>query len=1003
MLAILTLAAWRLRPTWILLLVMTLGMLLAVVLACTIPLFSTVMTTAGLRNTFRATPQSAEITVNTATERLSTPIAQSVHQQFEGLLHRYLGNTISFEQSSLLVQDFSFLPFRENTFVTVYGTSMQQAAAHLTIVQGRQAHITHAPAHELEVMMTQQTATQLHVQIGSTFTLSLSLREQGSQQSEQVTVRLVGLFRVPSTQVPYWHGNDFNPTPITNEQTAPQYQYMLLVSDDALLTFFDDLPAPDSAALSPSSPGYTLLWYYHFNFANVSINDLDPLLHRFMALQSAIDSLYGSLAFGPGGAIPPYPFLSQVNISSPLLNGSSSPGTLEQFQTRIDVARIPVTVFTLLALVLVLFFVSLLTIILVDSQANTIALVRSRGASQGQVFGAVFLQNSDPGLLALLIGLPLSLLTTIILTRHALPVSELDALDVVIQAPLQAIGEVLPYGLGVVVVSLVTMGGTLFLTTHSNVLALRREQARRSRKGVLQLLSFDMIAGVIALVGYLFSLYVTSIGNVLSPVVAVLITSPLSLIAPFFLIAACLFLFARLFPLLFLLAARLAARGRGVASMLAFAQMARSPRHAMRLTVLLSLSVMFLLFALVYTATETGHIQTLVNDETGADFSADLGSVPAGVSLSQLLKQYQTLPGVLSSSVGRVEQGTGGTAALNMDIREVDAVSFGSTVIWPSQQAYRQARPLLSKLVSLRQSAVPTDVVPAIVDQTTLDKLLLHVGSIFTILLNNASGSAMNCMIVGVVNHIPTINDLNTSSGGGGFLIAGGVLVDYQTYARIFVQDAKQESNWIGPITPPPLNHVWLHTRSDAASVMNIRTALTNPRYHLTNVVDRRLFLATLQSDPLYVVLQGVLGLGTAVALVLAFIGGLLTSWLSASTRLMNFALLQALGITTRQMIGMLFWEQVIVYITAFLLGVGFGALLIFSVIPVLTFTNSNSALSNQQFFALQTALATQIVVPSSLPLMFLVLISTCGLALIVMARVTSRLLLGQVLRLNED
>lgn len=176
MLAILTLAAWRLRPTWILLLVMTLGMLLAVVLACTIPLFSTVMTTAGLRNTFRATPQSAEITVNTATERLSTPIAQSVHQQFEGLLHRYLGNTISFEQSSLLVQDFSFLPFRENTFVTVYGTSMQQAAAHLTIVQGRQAHITHAPAHELEVMMTQQTATQLHVQIGSTFTLSLSLR-----------------------------------------------------------------------------------------------------------------------------------------------------------------------------------------------------------------------------------------------------------------------------------------------------------------------------------------------------------------------------------------------------------------------------------------------------------------------------------------------------------------------------------------------------------------------------------------------------------------------------------------------------------------------------------------------------------------------------------------------------------------------------------------------------------------------------------------------------------
>ena len=99
----------------------------------------------------------------------------------------------------------------------------------------------------------------------------------------------------------------------------------------------------------------------------------------------------------------------------------------------------------------------------------------------------------------------------------------------------------------------------------------------------------------------------------------------------------------------------------------------------------------------------------------------------------------------------------------------------------------------------------------------------------------------------------------------------------------------------------------------------------------------------------------------------------------------------------------MLFWEQVIVYIIALLLGVGFGILLTFSVILVLTFTTSNAALSNQQFFALQTALATQIVVPPSLPLLLLILIGICGLALAMMMRVASRAVLGQVLRLNED
>lgn len=161
--------------------------------------------------------------------------------------------------------------------------------------------------------------------------------------------------------------------------------------------------------------------------------------------------------------------------------------------------------------------------------------------------------------------------------------------------------------------------------------------------------------------------------------------------------------------------------------------------------------------------------------------------------------------------------------------------------------------------------------------------------------------------------------------------------------------------------------------------------------------------LATLQSDPLYVVLIGVLNLGTIVALLLAVIGDLLVSWMSAYTRLTNFALLRALGIKPRQLVGMLFWEQVIVYATALLLGIGFGILLIFSVIPVLTFTTGNSTLSNQQFFALQTALATQIVVPPSLPLLLIALMGICGLALMVMMWVTSQVVLGQVLRLNED
>ena len=117
----------------------------------------------------------------------------------------------------------------------------------------------------------------------------------------------------------------------------------------------------------------------------------------------------------------------------------------------------------------------------------------------------------------------------------------------------------------------------------------------------------------------------------------------------------------------------------------------------------------------------------------------------------------------------------------------------------------------------------------------------------------------------------------------------------------------------------------------------------------------------------------------------------------------MSFATLRALGTTTRQVIGVLTWEQAIVYITGLLLGGAFTALLIASVIPALTFTDINSNLSNTQFFDLQSALATQIVLPPSLPFVLLILVGIYALALAIMVRIVSQPAVSGLLRLNED
>ena len=1007
--SVMTLTFWQLRRTWFLLLFMTLGMIAAIVIACAIPLLSDVMTTAGLRSTLRAAPDSTDFQLIVGTNGISSPIEQNIYQQFDPLFHRYLGNILKPEQSAITSDDFSFSPPRKNTILTVYGTPMQQAAPHLGPIQGRLAHITSNPASQIEIMLSSDTAQLMGVHPGSTFQLAMNYivlpHNTGFLQSSiVVTAHVVGTFTVTPANAAYWHGEDFQTIKLAVEGSTQLLHHTLLVPDNALLALFDQLRATyhaDAVHTLLGNDEYLFIRHYRLDPSQLSISGLNTLIDRLAGLQATTDSLYGSLENGgTPESFPSYPYLTNVELSSPVLSTNGNPGSLEEFRSRISAASIPVGVFTILTLSLILFFVSLLTSLLVDRQADAIALLRSRGASRRQIFGSLLLQSTALEIIALVLGLPLATATVLLLAQRMLPAAELDALNIITNQPVQATWGTIWYALAIALVALFTMSVSLFFAARVDIFAQRKETTRGNKRPLWQRFNLDLIAGVIALVGYGISLYITNIGTVLPATVKVLITTPLSLIAPLFFILGCLLLFLRIFPLLLQLGARLASRGRGAIFLLAFAQTARSPRQPLRMIMLLALATSFALFSLIFIATQTQHVQEIVTYQTGADFSADLFS--PGTSPSPVINQYQSIPGVLSASAGLSSTGFGGTAALPMAIRAVDAASFGRTVIWPSQQTALTANSLLSELVALRQSSNGNDVVPAIVDQTTISKLLLHIGSPFTITVNNVYPSTMHCVIIGVVDRIPTIDTLIVPDSNNASPVTGGVLVDYQTYANAYAQDVKKIKGHDSVLQAPAITQLWLHTKDDAVSLASVRSALDNPKFHFTHLVDRRLLLATLQSDPLYLVLDGVLILGTVTAFLVALVGDVLASWLSARTRQMSFATLRALGTTTRQVTNVLTWEQAIVYITSLLLGGAFAALLITSVIPALTFTDINSNLSNAQFFALQSALATQIVVPPSLPFVLLILVGIYALALAIMVRIVSQPALSSLLRLDE-
>ncbi len=863
--------------------------------------------------------------------------------------------------------------------------------------------------------MTADNAKPLHVHVGSVMNLSFPYFTQlpddttdNFMQGATNTVfkaHVVGLFSVNTSDVSYWHGKDFT-FYATGGGPSVVLQYSMLIPSEGFLDIYDGLSAKYHIDAPFSVFGDTLSFYYNLDPLRVSVAQVNDLITRVANAKAFIDTHYADTGgfygyyFDPYNP-PAYPYVTHVFLLSSLLSSPGEPSNLEQARTSISVSNVPTLLLSLQILALILFFVSLMTDLLVDRQSDAIAILRSRGASRGQIFGALLTQSAGLGLVAILVGLPLALMVVLFIAQHTLSANTQDAVNVVTNNPSGAILSILGYAVAVVLIVLAMMSISLARAARMDVLSIRRDAARSGRLPLWQRLNLDVFAGIIALGGYAVSLYLTSINGSLSGTIKSVVAVPLSLIAPFFLVIGCLLLFLRFFPAFLRTGASFAVKSRSAISMLALAQMARAPRQAVRMMLLLALATAFALFSLVYTASQEQHINDVAINQVGADFA---GLIPTQLrsyqsSPEQEAAAYQHIDGVTSASSGFAATANvaDGKVPLNIQMRAVDTQTFGKTALWPAGASTQPLSALLAQLDAKRAYGISHTVVPVIVDTTVANKLAVHVGSTFTVTVNTEASSDpllvsdMPCVVVALVQSIPATNTTEGDSNSPYYTPTGGMLLDYRTYNAVYGAEAQILG---GKGKSIPLNYIWLRTTDNVTQLPRIRAVLANgSSLFLINLVDRRLIIDALHSNPLTITLVGILSIGTVATLLLAIVGDLLASWLSARTRLTNFAVLRAIGTSPRQVASVLTWEQALVYIIGVLLGIAFGSLLANTVSPTLI-ANSSS---------LQSGLPTHLVIPASLILAFLAIgvIFVCVLGM--MVRIVSKPSMSQTLRLNED
>jgi ABC-type antimicrobial peptide transport system permease subunit len=980
--AIVRLAWWRLKQMWRPLLVIWLGMISMVVLVCSVPLFTQVSSTAGLRSALTAVPPDQQrISVNFVSMHPTSDQIHQAQQRVDQAVQNNLGPYIngaphvSVTIPPLAVQtiDSAASPASQNSgLLSITGYELDKVGSELTVVQGR---LPTTSSDQIEIALTDAEAKSLKVGVGSVITASFP------DFVGQVTwtLHVVGIFAPKQN----WEYN--NTFQSQNTSSGPgggsmvvagssnNALYPVLASSSTLLPLISSLQitlpnrqifGKGIEAVGVKGPFFSLNWSYPFDVSRIDVNQLGSLSQGTSNLSSQLPdnlrSIPGASVFQPG---------AQGAIFSIVL----------QYSLDTAISAIPITTLLVLILSLVLFLVSTMAVALVERQTATIAILRSRGATLRHVFGAFVAQGVGLGLLALLLGPFVALLLVNLLVHWLLPASAQSSLNLLTNNPVQEALSVGWFALAATVCAVLTVIVAVRRATKMDVLSFRRESARETRRPFWRRLNLDIIGVVLLCLGYAGYLYLAQ------PIVAqqlgralLLLRGMMALIAPFLASAVCFTLFLRLFPSFLRLGTRLAGRNRKAPAVLAFAQMERAPRVASRMILLLSLVISTTMFIFAYTTTQQQRTIDAANFAVGADFSGASTANVQHLTLAQQTASYRNTHGVTSATLGYRGSFPADSLRTVVNIVAPDADTYAGSAFWTSQYSDQSPSSLMSLLVTHRSDALNNDTLAVIADDAMVQTQHFSVGSSF--ILPTSDGYSMHAVVVGLVHALPGTYDSN-----GAFPTEVGLLCDYQSYAAVY---AKNSSNTLDP------NFVWLKTGSDSASLNSVHQAYPT-------LQDRHALIASDQANPLYINVIGVLDLSIATALLLALIGVLFLAWLNASGRLTNFSVLRALGMVPRQIAAVLLWEQGSIYVLAFVLGLVLGLFLLTFVGPALIFTDIVTAQTSRTSIYF---LPVQLITPIWLIAGVLgVLILICGVALVLMARLVSRPSLGQILRLNED
>ena len=735
-------------------------------------------------------------------------------------------------------------------YISNVGSRMDIIAGHPLNDAGAHADTTSGEA--LEVWMHARLASEMGVRVGEAFEVARILGPA------RLPIRVAGIWQARDATDPFWWSRD----------PDSALRDMLLVRRQDYITHVEPyLPSKTDFAT----------WYI--------VLDDSKILPR----------LAGIYATGLERAI------AIINKYLPGAQMDISPlEPLEHFQSRATTMMTLLLGFNVPAMGFLLYFLALISIIIVRWQQRETAIMASRGLGRGRILSIALVE----GLIILGVGYPLGLSAGLLMAR--LMGYTCSFLSFVVRPPLPVSLKGLNMGLIVAALSaslVARLWPTLRATKHS-VVAYERAHSRPIRKPFWQRYFLDLLLIIPTAYAYRQMDQWGALGLLVQESTSELYKDPLLILVPTLFVLTASLLSVRIFPLMMRLADWPTARGPWVSLHLTFRQLSRQSQQYVSplLLVIAALSLG------TYLSSMAASLDQWLVDRMYYRVGADLTFEPFVDPEQEALGEPWALPVSEYLTIPEVQKATRvGDYPAAIPVPESRAVTGRFLGIdrldFPAVAWFRSDFSSVSLGELMNRLALHPDGV--LVPRSLLGATHLNVGDQVQLrVVMDEAQLTTSFTIVGAYDYFPTVyEDRPTVVGNLDYLFSqAGGMFPYHIWLRVEP----------GVDSAAPFGAVALFDAIESKGPEAIRRQ------------DARALIKAEQDKMERVGIFGTLSIGFLAAAVMAGIGLLVYNYASLQERFFQFAVLRAMGLAGRQLIS----QVVLEYCVLTLYGAGNGVLI---------------------------------------------------------------------------